>query len=1091
MVIGGFICIALILVWVYFRFEASVYDQKKMLLKGATEVAFSLMSEYDGRVKSGEFTTEEAQKRVASRIKALRYNGQEYFWINDLSPRMIMRPFKPELDCKDPSDLKDPNGKVLFVDMAKVCKDKGEGFVDYMWPKPGESQPVPKVSYVKVFKPWGWIIGSGIYLDDIAKELAAIRNLFLGVAALVAFIGALLCWWLACFIKPIACLTSAAQRLGGGDLTTRTSLPHSPDDIGQLTKSFDDMASLLQKRSVEGKKSEEGLRESESKYRDLIETTGTGFVIIDTEGKVLDANSEYVRLSGYNSIFEIMGRSVLEWTAQHDLERNGEEIWKWVATGKVRDLEIDYVDRDGRITPVEINGTLTQTAEGQVIICLIKDISERSKMEAELLEAYEGLEFKIAERTAELAAANEYLENIFESSPDVIAIVDEHGKFVKWNTMAAELLGYSFEEMRGKSAFELYPDKNRLDEMLTDLRRDGSVRNFTIDMTKKHGGVATFEISSSLIKNSSGNITGSISVARDQSPVKKANDELQKEVERRISIEASLRESEAASRESEKKYRSLYQEFHALLDAIPDILVLLTPDLKAIWANRAYAARAGKEDEPASLAGKLCYRELHGREEPCEGCPAANAFNFGQSWTSVISTARGEIFEVRAVPIKDNSGTVIKLINLARDITETRKAEEALQSANAEMAQVFASIPSFLIGLTAEGRIMRWNDAAEKTFGVGKDSALGKTLPQCRIEWDWAKISDAIPICRTESKPAKLHNCRFLRNDGKEGFLEVTFSPLNGAVNNPPGVLLLGSDVTERRILESQLAQAQKLESIGQLAAGIAHEINTPAQYVGDNARFLQEACVDLERIHELHDHLIERLRSENLAKDLVQRIEEVSAEIDLEYLREETPKAVLQSIDGIERISRIVRAMKEFSHPGTDSKIKIDLNKAIESTITVAKNEWKYVAEMATDFDPNLPPVPCLPAEINQVILNMIINASYAIADVLKKNGSEQKGTVTITTRTMDNFAEIGIGDTGTGIPENIRSKIFDPFFTTKDVGKGTGQGLAISHSVVVDKHGGTITFDSEVGKGTVFFVRLPLDGDGQGLGTAAVGRS
>ena len=297
---------------------------------------------------------------------------------------------------------------------------------------------------------------------------------------------------------------------------------------------------------------------------------------------------------------------------------------------------------------------------------------------------------------------------------------------------------------------------------------------------------------------------------------------------------------------------------------------------------------------------------------------------------------------------------------------------------------------------------------------------------------------------------------------------------------NPPGILLLGSEVTERRILESQLAQAQKLESIGQLAAGIAHEINTPAQYVGDNARFLHEVCDGLERVHELYDQLLERLRSENLAKDLVQKIEAVSAEIDLEYLKEEAPKAVLQSIDGIERISRIVRAMKEFSHPGTDSKINIDLNKAIESTITVAKNEWKYVAEMLTDFDPNLPPVPCLPAEINQVILNMIINASHSIADVLKKNGSEQKGTITITTRTRDNFAEISIGDTGTGIPENIRLKIFDPFFTTKEVGKGTGQGLAISHSVVVDKHGGTITFDSEVGKGTVFFIRLPLDGDG-----------
>ncbi len=168
---------------------------------------------------------------------------------------------------------------------------------------------------------------------------------------------------------------------------------------------------------------------------------------------------------------------------------------------------------------------------------------------------------------------------------------------------------------------------------------------------------------------------------------------------------------------------------------------------------------------------------------------------------------------------------------------------------------------------------------------------------------------------------------------------------------------------------------------------------------------------------------------------------------------------------------------MKEFSHPGTDVKTNIDLNKAIESTITVARNEWKYVAEMVTDFDPGLPLVPCLPAEINQVVLNMIINASHAVADALKQNGSDKKGTITIATRARDGYAEIRISDTGTGIPENIRSKIFDPFFTTKEVGKGTGQGLAISRSVVVDKHGGTITLDSESGQGRLLYYQTAAD--------------
>jgi len=153
-----------------------------------------------------------------------------------------------------------------------------------------------------------------------------------------------------------------------------------------------------------------------------------------------------------------------------------------------------------------------------------------------------------------------------------------------------------------------------------------------------------------------------------------------------------------------------------------------------------------------------------------------------------------------------------------------------------------------------------------------------------------------------------------------------------------------------------------------------------------------------------------------------------------------------------------------------------VDLNHAIENTITVAKNEWKYVAEMETDFDPALPPVPCLPGELNQVILNMIINAAHAIADVMG-DGSKGKGTIRITTRRDGNWAEIRISDTGTGIPEAIRDRIFDPFFTTKEVGKGTGQGLAIARSMIVDKHGGTIDFETQEGKGTTFIIRLPLE--------------
>jgi len=195
-----------------------------------------------------------------------------------------------------------------------------------------------------------------------------------------------------------------------------------------------------------------------------------------------------------------------------------------------------------------------------------------------------------------------------------------------------------------------------------------------------------------------------------------------------------------------------------------------------------------------------------------------------------------------------------------------------------------------------------------------------------------------------------------------------------------------------------------------------------------------------------------------------------------LAYLQEEIPQAIDQSLEGLERIAKIVRSMKEFSHPGMDEKTPIDINQAIETTINVSRNEWKYHADIETDLDPGLPNVSCLPGEINQVLLNLIVNAAHAIVNVVGESGD--KGLIRISTRLDGAWAEIRVSDTGTGIPEEIKQRIFDPFFTTKMVGKGTGQGLAIAYSVVVDKHGGVIDLESEEGKGTTFIISLPLEG-------------
>jgi signal transduction histidine kinase len=277
----------------------------------------------------------------------------------------------------------------------------------------------------------------------------------------------------------------------------------------------------------------------------------------------------------------------------------------------------------------------------------------------------------------------------------------------------------------------------------------------------------------------------------------------------------------------------------------------------------------------------------------------------------------------------------------------------------------------------------------------------------------------------------------------------------------------------ERQKLEIQLRHAQKLESIGQLAAGIAHEINTPTQFIGDNLRFMQDAFYDLFRLLKQFNSLLESARGQSFASALTEEIEKTMQGINLADLEKEIPQATTHALSGVHRVAKIVQAMKDFSHPGTETKVPFDLNRAIESTLTVCRNEWKYVAELETDFDPSLPPVSCLPGEFNQVILNIVVNAAHAIAD---KTEGKSKGVISISTRSQDDKVEIRIRDSGTGIPEKARGRIFDPFFTTKEVGKGTGQGLAIARSVIVDKHQGEIFFETEVGQGTTFVLRLPL---------------
>lgn len=398
--------------------------------------------------------------------------------------------------------------------------------------------------------------------------------------------------------------------------------------------------------------------------------------------------------------------------------------------------------------------------------------------------------------------------------------------------------------------------------------------------------------------------------------------------------------------------------------------------------------------------------------------------------------------------------------------------EESLRDFHAETELFINSVPSVLIGTDIEGKITRWNNGAEAVFDINKKNAEGRSLSSLGIWGNGVDVLRRIEKVLSTGSSRQL-NLAFVRNE-EQRLAGLTVHPLRSHVGTIVGSVIIGSDITEKKVIEDQLRQTQKLEAIGQLAAGIAHEINTPTQFVSDNLTFLKGAWTDIAPLLAAAQKLKASGATAFTGADLAE-FEAVVGQLDLDYVLKEIPQAINDSLDGLGRTSKIVRAMKEFSHRGSGEKQDNDINAAILTTITVCRNEWRYVADVDTDLAPDLPHVPCVVDQFNQVVLNIIVNAAHAIADVVK-DGAQGKGHITVRTRREGDWAEIAISDTGAGIPLKIRNRVFEPFFSTKEVGKGTGQGLAMAHNAIVKIHGGKIWFDSVPDKGTTFFIRLPL---------------
>jgi len=1037
---------------------------------------------------------------------------------------------------------------------------------------------------------------------------------------------------------------------------------------------------------TERKRVEARIQESESLYRTLIETTGTGYVIIDDKGRLLDANPEYVRLTGRLELDEIRGKNVVDWTADHEKEKNARAVEECSKKGFIRNLEIDYVDPKGKITPVEVNATVIEKSGTPIILSICRDITERKRAEEALresrttlnlvldtvpqsifwkdiegrylgcnqvfatavglddpdrivgktdfdlpwpreeAEAYRADDRKVLEsnqpklhiieqlqqadgirlwidtskvplcdangrpfavlgvyediterKQAEDALRDSETEHrmLFENAGVGITYFDLEGHVLMLNALAAAQLGGNPEDFVGRTIDEILPAEVAATFRATIHKLTPvNVSSDSEEMIATPDGPRWYFAKYTGIFEPNGMPVGVQVVTTDITDRKRAEDALRESVELNRRVIASSRDclqvldlegnllsmseggqelleiddiapylnepwedfwkgkdKEAALEAISKTMRgdagsfSAYCEtakgtpkwwevvitpirnsdgkienllvvshditerkhtqeertkFMSVIESTPEAIVVLNADGNILYINHAFEAISGMGSSQAvdqyydALARKLYAYGDHGI--PWDKIKA------GESWTESIPYKGRDggfrLMDQSISPIRSESGEIINYVVFSRDVTEERELEISARWADERLR---LSIDGMVDGLTlwdvrmaSDGSIQEFvcseaNPAALMMLGKERGDAVGRSVRELLKGVEDRDPYELFLRVHDRGESLTVDNLHLLKGNQRL-ILTIHVWPIG------TGVACHLRDVTQQLELETQLRQAQKLEAVGSLAAGIAHEINTPIQFVGDNIRFLADSFSGLMSVLEHHRKCREKMASLLGEREELQQLRDLDKQVDVDYLKTEIPLAVEQSLEGVSRVSTIVRAMKDFSHIDEREMVLADINQMLDTTLTVARNELKYVADVVKDLAPDLPAIECFRNDLNQVFLNLLINAAHAIQDVVGDDAGKRRGTITVKTRRDGDSVVISISDTGSGIPDSIRDRIFEHFFTTKEVGKGTGQGLSIARSIVVEKHKGAITFDSEIGKGTTFYIRLPI---------------
>lgn len=642
-----------------------------------------------------------------------------------------------------------------------------------------------------------------------------------------------------------------------------------------------------------------------------------------------------------------------------------------------------------------------------------------------------------------ISHVKEELEIAFDTISDLVFLVNDSGILLRVNKALAdklsvkpsELIGKSCEEMLGCSQCALFEDNREAQEVLTSY-------------SKIPG---RFMVRSNPLVDSSGTYIGKVVVSRDVTPLEKIQRTLQ-------SIET--------------KYKNIFN--HA-----PIGIFQSTEDGRYLSVNLTLAAMLGF----VSTEDMILYYHDIGAQMYVDSQARAQIFEDGLK-NGVVSAREvqlirrdGSFFWGRLGGrlVKDGSSGFSYFEGFVDDVTASRAARLKLSQSESQFRSLAEHMEEGLVQTNCAGIVEYCNDYFCRVVNKNRSDIIFKSLFEL-IHSDDLNVLRSVFNKENKILTNDRLELRFFLND-TVCFTLVT--PLVLKIEGKEGVdyWFLIMDITERKMLESQLLQTQKLEAVGQLAAGVAHEINTPTQYVLNNMWFIKEGMEQMSNALNSYREYVETFCGAENRKVMIKKEEE----FQLPFYIAELPAAISETLQGLDRISAIVNSVKQFAHPGYSEHQEVDLNDLIEKTATLSRNEWKYHAEMTLELDPELPQVVCSSQGIGQVLLNLVINAAHAIADAVTEEVS--LGHITIRTRRIGDNVEIQLQDSGTGIPAQAQAHVFEPFFTTKEVGKGTGQGLFIAHRVVVGEHGGKIGFQTEPGRGTLFSIVLPVVGKNGGM--------